>query len=106
MKYNPDIVCAFFESEGLPSPVFEYSHIPGRKFRIDVCWIQFRVGVEVQGGIFMRGRKGHASIGKMKSDMEKNNLGLINSWRILTVIPQDLMTVKTAEMIRALINVR
>jgi len=106
MKYNPDVVCAFFESEGLPSPVFEYAHIPGRKFRLDIAWEHHKIGLEVQGGIFMRGRSGHSSITGIKRDMEKDNLGILNGWRILKVTPQDLMTVKTAEMIQALINVR
>jgi len=48
-SYNPVIVSAYYKSEGLPAPVFEYRFHPSRKWRFDIAWPERRVAVEVEG---------------------------------------------------------
>lgn len=36
---------------GLPSPTFEPTFYPTRKWRFDLCWPQFLIAVEVDGAI-------------------------------------------------------
>lgn len=102
MKYKPEIVSAYYVSEGLPKPVFEYQHIPERRFRLDIAFPQHKVGVEVQGGIWMP-VSGHKSGVHLKRDYTKNNLGLLNGWRVLQIEPKDVTMLSTVEMIKKLI---
>ena len=111
MKYKPEIVTAWLRSCGFPAPVYEYQHIPGRRFRLDIAWPAVRVGIEVQGGIhpFPRKRKdgttvlmpgAHGTTAGIRRDNEKSNLSLIEGWAVLKVEPRDLCTGETADMLR------
>lgn len=102
MKYNPKVVAAFYADEGLPGLCLEYQHIPDRKFRLDLAWPLYRVGIEVQGGIWIKGA--HSTGTGIKRDMEKRNLQVLYGWRVLEVEPQDLCTVETAKMVKTLIG--
>ena len=68
---------------GLPEPVREYRAIPGRRFRFDFAWVEQRLLVEVQGAIFVKG--GHSSGVGIMRDHEKNNLAVLNGWRVIYV---------------------
>ena len=66
----PDID-AVWKIAGLPRPQCEARFHPGRKWRIDYFWPEFKLAVEIEGGVFTKGRHvtGTGSIG----DMEKYN---------------------------------
>lgn len=102
MHYKPAIVSAYFVESGLPAPVFEHQHIPGRKFRIDVAWPDHKVGIEVQGGVWIRGKHGRGS-GVVK-DMAKRNLQLLHGWRVIEVQPGELCMQETVSMVKRLID--
>ena len=70
---------------GLPEPVREYKAIPGRKFRFDFAWVEQKLLVEVQGAIWKGGEGGHSSGVGIMRDHEKNNLAVINGYRVLYV---------------------
>lgn len=98
--YNPQIVTAYFKDCGLSSPQFEITHIPGRRFRLDVGWVRDKIGIEIQGGLWISGK--HARGSGVKKDMEKRNLQLLNGWRVFEVEPKDLCTQETVAMVLAL----
>jgi len=100
-SYSEAVVSAWFAECGLPLPVYEYPHIPGRKFRLDVAWPDHKVGVEVQGGIWTKAA--HSTGAGIKRDMEKRNLGLCAGWRVLECEPSELCTQAVAGMVRVLI---
>ena len=100
VRYNHKVVSAYFREMGLPAPEFELMYIPGRKFRLDVAWPDARVGIECQGGIWIRGAHGRGS--GIKRDMEKNNLGILAGWRVLQVPPEKLCLLETARMVKHL----
>lgn len=97
-SYSTLVVKAWFKECGLPEPVFEHRHIEGRKFRLDVAWPRERVGIEVQGGIWIKAA--HSTSIGIKRDMEKRNLGLCAGWRVLECEPSDLCTTEMAEMVK------
>lgn len=97
MKYNPKIVAAFFASYGLQFPVFEHVFAPPRKWRFDLAWTTAKVAVEVQGGIWTRGR--HNRGAAMLREWEKLNTAASLGWRVLYVQPCDLCLKSTAELI-------
>jgi len=98
MKYNPLIVKAWFMECGLPEPKFEVKFHPKRRWAFDICFPEYRLAVEVQGGIWVGGR--HSRGKGMVNDMEKNNEAIRLGWRVLYMQPKDVMKTETIELIR------
>jgi len=99
VKYNLEIVRAYYVQQGLPEPVFEYAFIPGRKFRGDICWPEQRLCLEVQGGLWLP-VSGHKSGVSIKRDHEKQNLAVLNDWRILYCEPKEVCMLETVNMLK------
>ena len=59
----------------------ELKFCPTRRWRFDFAWIDEKVAVEIEGGIFMQGRHNRGK--GMEADMEKYNWATINGWRVL-----------------------
>jgi len=76
----------------LPEPIFNKTFHPVRKWRFDFQWPAYRVAVEVDGGIFSKGKKrlNHASGPGIQADHEKRNAALELGWRVLVFTSQDL----------------
>src|SRR6056297_3547768 len=102
MKYDPKIVTAWFNDAGIPEPVYEYRFHPTRKWRMDMAWIDQKVFLEVQGGIFVRGR--HSRGAAMLKEWEKINTASSMGWRVLYCQPSDVCMTKTAEIIKLALN--
>jgi len=113
-KLNEQITKQYFMQSGLPEPVFELQYIPGRKFRLDIAWQDWKVGIEVQGGTYGRGKRcpycgerkamGHSSITGMIRDREKNNLGILAGWRVFQVDTRQLYTIETVNLVKGFIK--
>jgi hypothetical protein len=58
----------------------EVKAIPGRQFRLDFAHLGSRVGVEIQGKIWHKGR--HSSGAGLLKEYEKLNLHTYHGWRI------------------------
>jgi very-short-patch-repair endonuclease len=78
----PDI---FFQHYGLPNPEREHCFCPERKWRIDFAFPSVRLAVEIEGGIWQRGRhlRGSGFIG----DLEKYNRLTEMGWVLLRYPP-------------------
>lgn len=63
---------------GLPAPVREYRHIPGRKYRLDFAWPDRLIAVEVQGMV-------HRIKERFEADIEKRAESLLAGWTVLEV---------------------
>lgn len=98
MKYNSAIVARYFVEMGLPEPEFEYRFHPKRKWRLDIAWPGKKVCVEVQGGIFIRGR--HTRGAALLKEWEKLNTLAEMGWRVLYCQPKDICTIDMVEQIR------
>lgn len=103
MFYKPEIVKAYFKSQGLPDPVFEWHYIPGRKFRMDVAWPELKIGIEVEGGLWMKAA--HSTGKGIKRDMEKGNLSILAGWRVFRVEPKELCMLETVKMVKCIMPV-
>ena len=79
-------------------PEVEYQFHLTRKWRLDFAWPHARLGLEVQGGVWSRGKHGRGS-GIVK-DHDKGNALAVMGWRLLQVQPAALETVATVTMIR------
>lgn len=59
----------------------QFAYVPGRRFRADFAWPEYRLLVEVQGGIYTG--QAHGSISGVLADIERGNLATLGGWRVL-----------------------
>lgn len=59
-----------------------------RKGRFDFAWPQIQLAVEIEGGIFVRGR--HSQGAGQEADMEKYAEAQVQGWAILRVSPRHV----------------
>lgn len=80
-----DTLAFHIRAEQLPEPVREYKFLHDRKYRFDLAWIEKKIGVEVDGGIWpdKYGQLGRHLTGKgVETDCEKFSLAALNGWRV------------------------
>lgn len=105
MKHSAPIVIQYWKQFGLPEPEPEYRFHEVRRWRLDYAWPLDRVGLEVQGGIFIQGR--HTQGAALRKEHEKLNELACIGWRVLYVEPKFLLQMDTVRMIhRALRELR
>ena len=93
--------------------ISEYLFHPSRKWRFDYAIPEHKIAVEVEGATFKKSKftdkktgeeitvmGGRHNIGEgYLNDMEKYNEAAILGWRVFRVIPKDLITTKTINML-------
>ena len=89
---------------GLPKPVPEFRFHPTRKWRFDYAFLEDRIALEVEGGIFSGGR--HTRGSGFVGDMVKYNAAGAMGWIVLRCQPNELLRTATIEMIRQAIATR
>jgi len=65
--------------------VAEYQFHNKRKFKFDYAFVDKKIAVEQEGGIFTK--QAHGSITGILRDMEKYNLAVECGWRVLRYVP-------------------
>jgi very-short-patch-repair endonuclease len=91
MSYLEDKLNKKIGESGLPLRyVREYRFHPPRKWRFDFAWLDYKVAVEVDGGIYRRGR--HTRGNGFKKDVEKGNAAVLDGWRVLHFTTSHLTT--------------
>ena len=81
----------------MPTPTLEYVFAPPRRFRLDYAWVEQKVGLEVDGGIWTGGAHGRGT--GILRDQTKTNLAAGLGWRILRCTPSKLMADETLDYI-------
>ena len=76
-----ELMALHVRAEKLPAPVREFRFAPPRQWRFDFAWPEQKLAVEVEGGIFTKGR--HSRGSGMLADMEKYNRAALLGWRVL-----------------------
>lgn len=97
--YIHSIVTPYLRGEGVPEPQYEYRFCDERKWRFDLAWPTYMLALEVQGGIWTRGR--HTRGVALLAEWEKLNAAACLGWRVLFCQPRDLCTSETVATIRA-----
>lgn len=87
---------------GLPRPDREYLFHPTRKWRFDFCWPEAKVALEIDGGVWSKGRHTRGS-GFIK-DMEKLNEAAILGYRVIRCTPQQVKSNKIFTTLRRLFD--
>jgi len=83
----------------LSEPVREFRFHPTKMWRIDFCWPDVRLAVEIEGGAFVYGR--HNRPASFIKDMEKYNELTLAGYSLLRFTPQQLETGDAQGIIKA-----
>jgi len=83
-----DLLEIHCKAMNLPIPVPEYRFHPTRRWRIDWAWPDWKLAVEIEGGLYSKGR--HVSIKGFKRDIEKYNELALMGWRVLRFLPEQV----------------
>ena len=89
-------------SVGLPAPVREHRFDPVRRWRFDYAWIEHKVALEVEGGVWTGGR--HTRGAGFVADIEKYNAAVVAGWRVVRVVPGKLCASATVGMLEQLLQ--
>ena len=81
----------------------EFRFHPSRKWRSDFAHLPSRTLIEIEGGIWVRGR--HTSPRGFAADAEKYLEAALAGWRVIRLVDDQIKT-PVIERIVALINVR
>lgn len=82
--------------------VKEFRFHPTRKWRFDYAIPEHKIALEVEGGVWTRGR--HTSPKGFLNDMEKYNTATLMGWRVFRTVPDELHTNATLQMLRTAMN--
>jgi hypothetical protein len=99
----------------------EYRFCPGRKWRFDLLvqprivpscvagfnlddrarleYVRHCLGIEIEGGLFVKGSGRHNRGAGMRADMEKYNEAVLLGWRILRVLPEWVQSGKAFTLV-------
>lgn len=86
-------------ASGLPKPDTQVEFAPGRKFKADYAWREFRLMVEVQGGIWRRGGGAHSHPNNILRDIEKQQLAVLNGWWVFPVTTDEVRNGQALKLI-------
>jgi very-short-patch-repair endonuclease len=84
---------------GLPAPHREYRFVPGRMYRADFAFVEQKLLVEAEGGLFSKGKGWHLSVGGFLDDLEKYNLAALLGYRVLRFTAKEIGTGKAVQQI-------
>ena len=73
---------------GIPEPIPEYTFHPIRKWRADFCFLDARLLMEVEGGVFKDGGGRHNRGKGFRDDLEKYAEAAILGYRLIRVLPE------------------
>lgn len=81
----------------IPTAVAEYRFHESRRWRFDFAWPDHRLALEIEGGVWTRGR--HFRGKGAMADMEKYNEATLAGWRVIRVIPSEATSAHTASLL-------
>lgn len=82
--------------------VKEHKFHPKRKWRFDYAIPEYKIALEVEGGVWTGGR--HIRAQGFLGDMEKYNTATLMGWRVFRTTPDDLYKMATINLLRQAIN--
>lgn len=73
----------------VPLPVREHRFHPPRLFRFDFAFVDKKIAIEIEGGLYMA-RSGHTNIKGYVSNCDKNNLWTLDGWKVFRFTEKHL----------------
>ena len=101
-SHKVDAFCMFVKQQIDVDLVTEYRFDDVRKWRFDYACPALMLAIEQEGGVFSGGRHTRA-VGYI-GDMEKYSAAAAQGWIVLRFLPQEMLTSKTVDLIRKVIQ--
>jgi very-short-patch-repair endonuclease len=100
----PEVQLAFqIRAIGLPAPVREFRFAKPRRWRADFAYPEQMLLIEVEGGVYTRGR--HLRVNGYENDLEKYNTATLLGYRVLRFSSGQVSSGEAVAMIeRALVG--
>lgn len=76
----------------------EYKFHPTRRWRFDVAIPEYKIALEIEGGVWCGGR--HTSSAGFMRDMEKYNTATLMGWRLFRCTPETKFALSTINMLK------
>jgi len=89
--------------KGLPIPEREFVFHPERKWRFDFAYPNKKIGIEIEGGLFMQGR--HSRGTGYVADCEKYNQAALLGWRVIRFTEKDLRRGDCCKIVETILGV-
>lgn len=80
----------------------EFKFHPERRWRFDYAIPQYKIALEVEGGVWTQGR--HTRPQGFLGDVEKYNTATLMGWRVFRTTPTDLYRTATVNLLKTAIN--
>lgn len=96
-----DLLAFHLQSAGLGS-LFQREHVIvelGRKWRFDFCDPVNKICIEVQGGIWSKGKTGHSSGSGINKDHDKYNSAQFHGYRVFQVTSDTIRDLSAIDML-------
>lgn len=87
---------------GLPGGVAEHRFAPPRRWRFDLCWPSAMLALEVNGGLWVRGR--HSRAKGQESDYEKHAHATLLGWRVIWASTRQVESGEAWEWVKRAMN--
>lgn len=97
-SYLERVMAQIIKDEGLPTPIREYRVLEPRKWRGDFVWLEPKVLLEVEGGIWTGGR--HTRGQGFVKDCEKYNSCALAGFLVLRVTKEHIWNGKALEWLK------
>jgi very-short-patch-repair endonuclease len=104
MSHPEETLALHIKFSRLPPPEREFRFHPTRRWRFDFAWPDCMVAVEVDGGIYSRGR--HVRGSGFEKDGEKRNAAVIAGWRVLHFTPRQVKSGAAIRTIETLLGMK
>lgn len=82
----------------LPMPEREYKFHPKRKWKMDLAWVDRKISMEIDGGIWLP-KGGHTSGGGFIKNAEKRNEAQLMGWHTYHVVPSQVKSGEALKLI-------
>ena len=80
----------------------EYKFHPKRRWRLDFAWVDQKIGVEVEGGIWLP-RSGHNTGVGISRDVEKGNALTLLGWKLIRVTGKMIKSGEALNIIESIL---
>lgn len=80
----------------------EFKFHPERRWRFDYAIPQYKIALEVEGGVWTQGR--HTRPQGFLGDIEKYNTATLMGWRVFRITPTDLYRTATVNLLKTAMN--
>jgi very-short-patch-repair endonuclease len=105
-KPQNDFFCALVRSDLKLEIVTEHRFHPVRRWRFDYAILDYKIAIEKDGGVWMKGGGAHSRPQNILRDMEKLTQAALLGWTVIRRTPDQLSSRETLDMIQQAVELK